>query len=342
MEYMKIGHTDINASAITFGAMPIGGGTWWSGSDDKVSIDTIHRAYDLGINTIDTAPIYGLGHSEEVVGKAIAGQRDKYVISTKATFDWDTGEGRFWHEVDGHKVYVAHGYKDIIKDCENSLKRLGTDYIDIYYTHNPVRDPAWLEKYPVEDTVRALMDLKKAGKIRCIGSSNVDPEHIEAYMACGCEIDIIQRKYTILARGVEENILPICEKYGMTFHAYAPIERGLLTGTVTKDRVVPPRRRPGGSGLVGPRQAAPRHRLRGRLEGHLRGVPLHPDRLGHRLHPSQQTLCQRDLRRPEDQASGGRRGHCQCHPPGRHGGGDPPPGRGAGGQIRRLIREVPV
>ena len=240
MEYMKIGHTDINASAITFGAMPIGGGTWWSGSDDKVSIDTIHRAYDLGINTIDTAPIYGLGHSEEVVGKAIAGQRDKYVISTKATFDWDTGEGRFWHEVDGHKVYVAHGYKDIIKDCENSLKRLGTDYIDIYYTHNPVRDPAWLEKYPVEDTVRALMDLKKAGKIRCIGSSNVDPEHIEAYMACGCEIDIIQRKYTILARGVEENILPICEKYGMTFHAYAPIERGLLTGTVTKDRVVPP------------------------------------------------------------------------------------------------------
>lgn len=142
--------------------------------------------------------------------------------------------------MDGHKVYVAHGYKDIIKDCENSLKRLGTDYIDIYYTHNPVRDPAWLEKYPVEDTVRALMDLKKAGKIRCIGSSNVDPEHIEAYMACGCEIDIIQRKYTILARGVEENILPICEKYGMTFHAYAPIERGLLTGTVTKDRVVPP------------------------------------------------------------------------------------------------------
>ena len=106
MEYMKIGHTDINASAITFGAMPIGGGTWWSGSDDKVSIDTIHRAYDLGINTIDTAPIYGLGHSEEVVGKAIAGQRDKYVISTKATFDWDTGEGRFWHEVDGHKVVL--------------------------------------------------------------------------------------------------------------------------------------------------------------------------------------------------------------------------------------------
>lgn len=237
MEYMEIGHSGIRASVITFGAMPIGGGTWWRNSDDEVSIDTIHRAYDLGINTIDTAPIYGLGHSEEVVGKAIAGSRDKYIISTKATFDWDTGVGRFWHEVDGHKVYVDHSYQSIIKDCENSLKRLGTDYIDIYYTHNPAKDP---EKYPVEDTVRALMDLKKAGKIRCIGSSNVKPEHIEAYRACGCEIDIIQRKYSILTRNAEEDVIPVCEKYGMSFHAYAPIERGLLTGTVTKDRVVPP------------------------------------------------------------------------------------------------------
>lgn len=237
MEYMKIGHSDVTASVITLGGMPMGGGTWWRNSDDEVSINTIHRAYDLGINTIDTAPIYGLGHSEEVIGKAIAGNRDKYVISTKATFDWDTGKGRYWNEVDGHKVYVDHSYEAIIKDCENSLKRLGTDYIDIYYTHNPAKDPV---KYPVEDTVRALMDLKKAGKIRCIGSSNVKPEHIEAYLACGCEIDIIQRRYSILARDVENDILGICKEHGMSFHAYEPIERGLLTGTVTKDRKVLP------------------------------------------------------------------------------------------------------
>ena len=199
-------------------------------------VQTIHCARELGVTMIDTAPIYGLGHSEEVIGRAIAGQRDKYVISTKATFDWDTGEGRFWHEVDGHKVYVDHSYKAIIKDCENSLKRLGTDYIDVYYTHNPAKDP---EQYPVEDTVRALMDLKKAGKIRAIGSSNVKPEHIEAYRACGCEIDIIQRKYSMLVRQAEDDIFPLCKKYGMTFHAYSPIERGLLTGSIKKDVVVP-------------------------------------------------------------------------------------------------------
>ena len=236
MEYMKIGHSGIEVSAMTLGGMPMGGGTWWRNWDDEVSIKTIHCARELGVTMIDTAPIYGLGHSEEVIGRAIAGQRDKYVISTKATFDWDTGAGRYWNDVDGHKVYVDHSYAAIIKDCENSLKRLGTDYIDVYYTHNPAKDP---EKYPVEDTVRALMDLKKAGKIRAIGSSNVKPEHIEAYRACGCEIDIIQHKYNMLVRHVEDDLLEICKKYGMTFHAYSPIERGLLTGTVKKDVVVP-------------------------------------------------------------------------------------------------------
>ena len=237
MEYMKIGHSGIEASVMTLGAMPLGGGTWWRNSEDEASIRTIHQARELGITTIDTAPIYGLGHSEEVVGRAIAGARDRYVLSTKATFDWDTGKGRFWNDVDGHKVYVDHSYEGIKKDCENSLRRLGTDYIDIYYTHNPAKEP---EKYPVEETVRALMDLKKEGKVRCIGSSNVKPEHVEQYLACGCEIDIIQHKYSMFTRGVEEDLLPLCERHGMTFHAYSPIERGLLTGAVRKDRVVPP------------------------------------------------------------------------------------------------------
>lgn len=237
MKYMKIGHSDVTASAITLGAWSIGGGNWWKNTEDDLSIKTIHRALELGINTIDTAPIYGCGHSEEIVGKAIAGQRDKYVLSTKATFDWDTGVGRYCYDVDGHKMYVDHSYAGIKKDCENSLKRLGTDYIDIYYTHNPAKDT---EQYPVEETVRALMDLKKEGKIRAIGSSNVNPEHVEAYLACGCEIDILQRKYSMLERGVETTLLPLCEKYGMSFHAYSPLERGILTGTVARDRIVPP------------------------------------------------------------------------------------------------------
>ena len=237
MKYMKIGHSDVTASAITLGAWSIGGGNWWKNTEDDLSIQTIHRALELGINTIDTAPIYGCGHSEEIVGKAIAGSREKYVISTKATFDWDTGVGRYCYDVDGHKMYVDHSYAGIKKDCENSLKRLGTDYIDIYYTHNPAKDPT---QYPVEETVRALMDLKKEGKIRAIGSSNVNPDHVESYLACGCEIDILQRKYSMLERGVETTLLPLCEKYGMSFHAYSPLERGILTGTVARDRVVPP------------------------------------------------------------------------------------------------------
>lgn len=236
MQYMKIGSSEVEASVITLGAWAIGGGNWWKNSEDELSIETIRLARELGITTIDTAPIYGCGHSEEIVGKAIAGHREDYVLSTKATFDWDTGVGRFWNEVDGHKVYVDHSYEGIKKDCENSLKRLGTDYIDIYYAHNPAKDTS---VYPVEDTVRALMDLKREGKVRCLGLSNASPEVIEDWLAHGCELDIIQRKYSMLTRDVEEGILPLCRERGMSFHAYSPLERGILSGSVPADRVVP-------------------------------------------------------------------------------------------------------
>lgn len=236
MEYMKVGRSDVVASVVTLGAWAIGGGTWWRNTHDDESVATIRRALELGITTVDTAPIYGCGHSEEVVGRAIAGNRDSYVLSTKATFDWDTGVGRYCYDVDGHKMYVDHSYAGIIKDCENSLRRLGTDHIDIYYTHNPARDT---EQYPVSETVRALMDLKRSGKIRAIGLSNVKPEHIREYLACGCEVDIVQRKYSILERGVEDEILPLCREHGMSFHAYSPLERGLLTGGVARDYTMP-------------------------------------------------------------------------------------------------------
>ena len=237
MKYMTIGNSGIRASVISLGALSIGGGDWWKSTVDETSIQTVHKALDLGVNLIDTAPIYGIGHSEEIIGKALEGRRHEAVISTKATFDWDTGVGRYAYDVDGHKMYCDHSYAGIIKDCENSLRRLKTDYIDIYYTHNPARDETM---YPVEETVRALMDLKKAGKIRAIGSSNVQPEHIRKYQACGCEIDIIQRRYSMLDRVVEDTILPICREQGMTLHAYSPIEKGLLTGRFTKDYQLEP------------------------------------------------------------------------------------------------------
>ena len=176
MKYMTIGNSGIRASVISLGALSIGGGDWWKSTVDETSIQTVHKALDLGVNLIDTAPIYGIGHSEEIIGKALEGRRHEAVISTKATFDWDTGVGRYAYDVDGHKMYCDHSYAGIIKDCENSLRRLKTDYIDIYYTHNPARDETM---YPVEETVRALMDLKKAGKIRvAIGPASLEYMHL--------------------------------------------------------------------------------------------------------------------------------------------------------------------
>ncbi len=236
MKYMKIGKSDIEASVITLGAMGIGGGTWWRGSDDEDSIKTIHRALDLGINTIDTAPVYGFGHSEEVIGRAIRGNRSIYIISTKCGLWWDDDEGSFRFEKDGHRVTRNLTSHAIRTEIERSLKRLGTDYIDIYYTHNPACPPVMT---PPEETVGTLMDLKKEGKIRAIGSSNMTPDEIRTYTSLG-DIDIIQGHYSMLDRSAEKEILPLCREKGLSFHAYMALERGILTGNVKRDYVVQP------------------------------------------------------------------------------------------------------
>jgi len=216
----------------------MGGGAWWNGTDDAESIRTVQYALDNGINLIDTAPLYGFGHSEEIIGKAIAGRRHDAVISTKFGMIWDKAEGTYWSDKGGESIYINVSAPVIREEILRSLKRLGTDYIDIYYPHNPARAPFLT---PVEETVEALMRLKKEGYIRAIGMSNAKPENVEEYLACGCEIDILQRKYNILERDfVEKNLLPICEKYGMAFHAYSPLERGILTGKYRKDYQVDP------------------------------------------------------------------------------------------------------
>ena len=238
MRYMKIGHSGIEVSRISLGGLSMGGGAWWNGTDDEESIRTVRHALDNGINMIDTAPLYGFGHSEEIIGKAIAGRRQDAVISTKFGMIWDKKEGTYWSDKGGESIYINVTAKVIREELERSLKRLGTDYIDIYYPHNPARAPFLT---PVEETVDTLMQLKKEGYIRAIGMSNAKPEDVEAYLACGCEIDILQRKYNILEREfVETNLLPLCKKYGMSFHAYSPLERGILTGKYRKDYKVDP------------------------------------------------------------------------------------------------------
>lgn len=233
MKYMEIGKSGLKASTVALGTWAIGGGSWWGQNDDNESIYTIRQAVEEGINLVDTAPVYGFGHSEEVVGKALAPIRDKVLISTKCGLMFDRVEGSYFFERDGYKVY-RNLTKQAIKDSvEQSLKRLGTDYIDILFTHWQSVEPFIV---PIEETMEALMALKKEGKIRAIGGSNMSPFHIENYSNYG-ELDIIQEKYSLIDRRVEKEILKSAEAHKVTFQAYSPLEQGLLTGKIRKDYV---------------------------------------------------------------------------------------------------------
>ncbi len=233
MVYQQIGQSDMKASVVALGTWAIGGGTWWGENNDKDSIRTIHEAIDQGINLIDTAPAYGFGHSEEVVGKAISDRRSNVLISTKCALRWTDEEGSFFFSADGKNVYRNLSRRAIRDDLENSLRRLGTDYIDIYITHWQSDEPFLT---PISETMAALTELKKEGKIRAIGASNVTTNHIEEYIKYG-QLDVIQEKYSIIDRRAEKELLPLAKKQNITFQAYSPLEQGLLTGKIRKDYV---------------------------------------------------------------------------------------------------------
>lgn len=236
MRTMKIGKSGIEVSKIGLGTWAIGGGSWWGDNDDMESIRTIHAALDLGINLVDTAPVYGMGHSEEVVGKALSDRRSKVILSTKCGLMFDRTEGSYYFSRDGKDVYKNLSKGAIIDSVEQSLRRLNTDYIDILYTHWQCVEPFMV---PVEETMDALMTLKKQGKIRAIGGSNMSPWHIEEYIKYG-DLDIIQEKYSLIDKRVEKEILPCSIKHEVTFQAYSPLEQGLLTGKIRKDYVPEP------------------------------------------------------------------------------------------------------
>jgi aryl-alcohol dehydrogenase-like predicted oxidoreductase len=229
MRYIKLGKTDIDVSVIGLGTWAIGG--WmWGGTSESDSIKAINAAIDMEINLIDTAPAYGKGLSEEIIGKAIKGKRDKVVIATKCGLVWkfDKGEMFFVYE-SGAKVYRFLGPKSIKYEIEQSLLRLGIDYIDLYQTH-------WQDRTtPIEVTMETLMDLKEEGKIRSIGASNASLNQLKQYDQAG-QLDADQEKYSLIDDEVEKEILPWCKSNNVTMLAYSPLAKGLLTGKITPDR----------------------------------------------------------------------------------------------------------
>ena len=226
--HRQIGQSAIRASAIGLGTWAIGG--WmWGGTEESESIAAIRESIDAGVTLIDTAPAYGQGLAEELVGKAIKGRRDEVVIATKCGLVWHTDKGRHFFDYDGRPVHRYLGRDSIVYEVEQSLRRLGTDHIDHYITH--WQDPTT----PIDETVDALLELKRQGKIGSIGASNVSEADLDAYIATGA-LDAIQEEYSMARRGIEATLLPVCRRHGVSVLSYASLSRGLLTGTVGPER----------------------------------------------------------------------------------------------------------
>ncbi len=232
MNYRRIGTTDMQASCVAFGAWAIGGGPWWGPTDDDESIRTIHAAIDAGINVIDTAPLYEHGKSEELVGRAIRDRRDKVLIATKCGLWTRDARGSEWFTQGPYVVRRSLRPDTIRIEIEDSLRRLGTDRIDLYQTHWQAMEP---EKTPIADTMACLMDLRAQGKIRAIGVSNATTADMDAYRAAG-DLSACQPRYSMLDRAIEADVLPYCHRNAIAVLAYSPLEQGLLTGKIGMDR----------------------------------------------------------------------------------------------------------
>ena len=234
MKYLPLGDSGMSASVIGFGAWAIGGGAVWGGSsDDSESIRTIQAALDAGINLLDTAPAYGWGHSERLIAKAIDGRRDHVLLATKCGLWWDDARGSYFTEFNGRSLYRSLRPDTIAIEVERSLRDLATDRIDLYQVHWPAVEP---EKTPVADTMAALLKLRDQGKIRAIGVCNLSPAELEEYLACG-DIAAHQFRYSMLSRGPENEMLPLCRKHRLATLTYMSLEQGLLTGKIGMDHV---------------------------------------------------------------------------------------------------------
>lgn len=208
---------------VGLGTWAIGGGNWssaWGSQDDQQSIAAIHRALDLGINWIDTAPVYGLGHSEEIVGQALKGRSERPFIFTKSSLVWD----------ESRKATSTLKADSVKRECEASLRRLGIDAIDLYQIHWPNPDPE------IEEGWAAMAELKQEGKVRHIGVSNFDVAQMERAQRIA-PVETLQPPYSLINRRIEQAILPYCQQHNIGVIAYSPMASGLLTGKMTAQRI---------------------------------------------------------------------------------------------------------
>ncbi|MDP9350245.1 MAG: aldo/keto reductase [Chloroflexota bacterium] len=224
MEYRKLGKTSIEVSEIGFGAWAIGGDAWGP-VEDQASIAAMERALELGITFIDTADVYGDGHSEELVAQVIKGRRDQVVVSTKG--------GLMGHHRDPKREPVYDRPEKVREALENSLRRLGTDYVDVYFDH------IWWDKHEeTEAFIEALVQLKAEGKARAVGVSTDDFEYVKHFNKNG-GLDVVQLEYSILNRKAESQILPYLQEHGIGVVVRGPLQKGLLTGKFTPESTFP-------------------------------------------------------------------------------------------------------
>ena len=232
MNRRKLWEDGIEVSAIALGAWAIGG--WmWGGTNREDSIRAVHACPEHGITSVDTAPVYGFGLSEEIVGEAVRGRRDRYEIMTKAGMRWDGTKGVYYFTTEDNNgntrdIYKYSGKQSVIRECEESLTRLGTDYIDLYQIHWPDVST------PLEETMEALQILLDQGKIRAAGVSNYSMEQLK--QASGTiRLSSNQVPYSMVRREIENDMIPWCIDNDCAILAYSPLQRGLLTGKISPE-----------------------------------------------------------------------------------------------------------
>ena len=224
MKKRRFGNTGMNITPIGFGSWAIGGAGWshgWGPQDDNRAVEAVERAVELGINWIDTAAVYGLGHSEELIGKVLAGLKSKPLVFTKCSLVWN----------DNRRIGNSLKADSIRRECEASLRRLNVDAIDLYQVHWPHPE------HDIEEGWRTMAELKEEGLVRHIGVSNFNVEQMQRAHAIA-PVESLQPPYSMLRRAIETEILPFCLEQNIGVIAYSPMLSGMLSGAMTRERAL--------------------------------------------------------------------------------------------------------